>query len=319
MTGHVLFPMLRISQQTIPQDYREYMDNWLDECYDEMNAEIVSSSICAAGATAEVLIHGHTVTDWQGIIHDLLRDENRPLSYSEKYGQLLNCCNYWKQTPVHAIYNQWWALQLQGVPEDFSQEILSLMQPSGWIYNPAVSETNVKYRMRTELFMSMAMGVEIASHCISSAQRNLLISAINSIGRTNYVAAEFFRLKALQLLNATSHMPPQIDEVLIKCKSEPGFADFNVSDKVDEYMGTASRTGRDKAIFSPISTMQALALADIIAPCRAMIPIWQSEVKTFLSQGPEVIPAFKMRDLSPDFGPGATIFEILAAIGLLSL
>jgi len=93
-----------------------------------------------------------------------------------------------------------------------------------------------------------------------------------------------------------------------------GFCDFNVADKVDDYMGTKKRVQRDKMVVSPLSTLYACALSRYASvECASDTASSAERYVNVLATNPHAIPAFKIRDLDIDFGPGLTVCEIIAA------
>jgi len=252
-------------------------------------------------------------------MEEYLEKDDLPLAYSEEYGKKLFNFNQWRQSPVHAIYARWWIERtIEAEGRDWTHTIKSYIQPSGWIYNPDVSLTNIRTRMRTELFMSMHMGCEILKTSeFEGVPKERLVAATISLPCTGYVSAEYSRYRALQLLDATEQMVTGIQEILTKCQTLQGFADFSIEDKVDDYMGSKKRVTRDVAVFSPISTLYALSLARNLSVPKDLIEDWRSRVQSHLSNDPLDIPALHMRDLAPEFGEGQTIYEVLAAAVLL--
>ena len=55
-------------------------------------------------------------------------------------------------------------------------------------------------------------------------------------------------MRTLQMLSATNLAPYSLGEIIDPCETEEGYCDFSVDSKVDDYMGTAKRTSRDKPI-----------------------------------------------------------------------
>jgi len=316
------FPFLpgaRIEATQLNKAHRLWILKWLAEIEEGIEQFEVSSSICLAGLIAETWIYGRPKTDWIGIMREYLEKDDLPLAYSEEYGKRLFKFNQWKQSPVHAIYARWWIERtIEAEERDWAQTIKNYIQPSGWIYNPDVSLTNTKTRMRTELFMSMQMGCEILkTYEFEGIPTDRLVAATISIPCTGYVSAEYFRYRALQFLGATEQMVTGIEKTLNKLQIQQGFADFSVEDKIDDYMGSKKRITRDVAVFSPIATLYALSLACNLSVPKDLIEEWKSRVKTHLNNDPLGIPALHMRDLAPEFGDGQTIYEVLAAAVLL--
>jgi len=313
-------PCVTIESKQLNELYKDWINNWLAEIHDGIEKHEISSSTCLAGVISEIWINGRLKTDWIGIMKEFLEDDGLPLAYSEDYSKKLFHFNQqWKQSPIHAIFARWWIERIAKVDErDWAETIKSYIQPNGWIYNPKVSVTNVRTRKRTELFMSMHMGCQILKPSeFNGISKDRLIAAINSIPSTKYVSAEYFRYQALRLLDAIDQMATNIAEILTKCQTEPGFSDFSIEDKTDDYMGSKKRVTRDKAVFSPMSTLFALYLAHNFNIPKQLIANWRKKVQHHLTIDPLDIPALQMRDLTPNFGDGTTIFEVLAASVLL--
>lgn len=321
MIDFPLLPHLTIEQTAIHPVYFNWIKEWLAENEELIEHRIVSSSRCIAGFISENILYGRPKTDWFGIMKEYLEKDNKLLAYSEEFGKKLFKFNQWIQSPIHAIYARWWIEHnLNSCKKDRAGIISNYIQPTGWIYNPKVSETQIRTRMKTELFMSLLMGCEIlkSNNYCSIDQDNLIAAAI-SIPCTSYISAEYFRYRALDTLCATEQMVSGLDSVFTKCKVNSGFADFSLEDKFDDYMGSRKRTSRDQVIFSPITTLHAFSLGSSTGIDPNLINKWKDETREHLSNDPLNIPSFKMRDLVPNFGPRETIFEVLAAAKLLLL
>lgn len=315
---HALIPETLFAPSNLCGEHKDWIKNWLDELDKEISNDILSSSNCIAGFISECVIHGSPRTDWLGLMKDLLEENGVPLAYSEEFGKKLYKFNQWKQTPVHAIYGRWWIEKNLGRKNSqWATFITKLIQPNGWIYNPQVSPTNIRTRMQAELFMSFSMGSEILLDSNMVTDKSKFASVIISKPLTNYVSSEYFRFRSLRSLSMTAQMVVGVDNVIQKCKTNPGFADFSVTDKIDDYMGVAKRASRDVAIFSPISTLHALNLAENCGIDQAKIDQWLEEIKTHLKKDPLNIPSLHMRDLDAKFGEGRTIYEIVAAAQLM--
>ena len=134
----------------------------------DINQESVASSICLQGAIAEIVLYKALRTDWMGILEDLLTDkQGNPLAYSKGFRKLYKFDGQWQQNAVHAVHTQFWISRLDssspGLLDKWAALIESFIQPNGWIYNPQVSPTQLHTRMKSEYFMSFAMGIEILS------------------------------------------------------------------------------------------------------------------------------------------------------------
>lgn len=316
---HTLLPGLLVSSISLCKEHESWIKDWLTTICNEVEDGIVSSSNCVAGFISENLVYGKQRTDWLGIMEEFLENDESPLAYSEKYGKKLYKFNQWIQSPIHAIYARWWIEKNSDKPNINRVKLIeSFIQQNGWIYNPTVSETSIKTRMRAELFMSLSMGVEILirenSEKINKAQ---LVATAISFPSTGFVSSEYFRFRTLSILEEPGQMVTGVDEVLKKCYVGAGFADFSVEDKIDDYMGVAKRVSRDKAVFTPISTLHAIKLAENCQLDSEKIRTWKQEICSNLEKDPLDIPSLQMRDLEPNFGEGKTIYEVITASKLM--
>jgi len=196
-----------------------------------------------------------------------------------------------------------------------AQLIKTLIQPDGWIYNPRVSITQLRTRMRSELFMSMAMGIEVLSDAQMLTQnRDQLLGTLSDAHRTEYLSAEYFRSIALQIIDGLAQVPIGLYCVIQDCKAGQGYSDFAVKNKVDDYMGTTKRTNRDVALHSPISSVHAYHLSQYTTVEERNLIIEQlSLFAAHLKKEPFDIPAFKIRDLAIPFGTDISPLEIICA------
>jgi hypothetical protein len=169
--------------------------------------------------------------------------------------------------------------------------------------------------MKSEYMMSMAMGVEILAAVSRLSDASLRFQAtLSSTPLTDFLSAEYFRLKALSILQSPELAPTGLERLLSACKIEPGFSEFSVASKVDDYMGTAKRTARDRPIHSPLAGLYANAIA---AFCPKDVPdavtTWLKAYGEHLQKEPFDIPAFRIRDEDIPFGTDVSPLEILAA------
>lgn len=298
--------------------YRDWMEDWLYTLNENIEQECISSAECVQGLLCETLL-GEVATDWRQVENTLLRDgEGNPLAYSEAYGKrLFKFEAQWKQTPVYAVYNSFWICRHCGGTDrsDYQALIQKFIQPDGWIYNPEVSNTQIRTRMKSELLMSLAMGTEILlPDQMSAGQIHRFEAALASLPLTGYVSAEFFRLKALENIQRTCQFPEGIGEMLEKCEAKEGYNDFCVSDKMDDYMGTRKRTRHDAAIHTPLISNMARALS--LSGENALAEAVAGRMRAYaerLRRNPMDIPAFRMRDIAYPFGAGVTPLEVIAA------
>lgn len=329
MNEHIFLPGVRINALALLPEYREWLSSWLRRVEREIEQGDIAASMCLQGAMSEIALYGSPQTDWIGNMDAYLLDqEGKPIAYSEKYGQrLYGYEDQWLQSEVHAIHVRWWVQQTYNSPfpqieVDYGALIEQLIQPGGWIYNPSVSETNIKTRMKSEYLMSLAMGIEILKSysLLDDNYKILFESAASSVQRTSFLSAEYFRLKALDILGSMELAPVDLTNVLIACEAGKGFCDFSVKDKVDDYMGTAKRTARDIAVHSPLSNLHAFYIASLVNEgTKERVLAKLVDFGRYLEKEPFGIPAFKIRDLNIPFGSDITPLEIIAATAIISL
>lgn len=327
MIEHLFLPGVNFLKLPLLPPYKEWLIEWLEKSEEDIENGLVSSSMCLQGVFSELLLYGNCQTDWIGIIQTYLKSESGiPLAYSKEFGNLLYKFDaQWEQSPIHAIYTHWWIEKINGVSQEnlevYNDLIQEMIQINGWIYNSKVSKTNVKTRMKSELMMSMAMGIDILN-CNSSLskRKNLFEALISSVSMTGFLSAEYFRLIALKYLNSIELAPYNFADVLAPCEAGDGYCDFSINSKVDDYMGTAKRVSRDKALHSAISSLQALYTASL---CEDDVKYFvQSRIRNFgkhLLLEPFDIPAFRMRDIDVPFGTDLSPLEIIAASQIISI
>ena len=317
----IFAPDYKFRKLKIREEYRNWLEKWLEGMEEQIEAGVVSSSGCMQGMLSELCLYGEPRTDWMSIVEDYLRIDGKCVSYSKNYGKLLwNFDSQWEQNTVHAVYYDWWISRLLGEESgaDHLGQITGLVQKDGWIYNPEVSPTQLRTRMKSELLLSMGMGLEILS-----AEDGLdgyedgFLSAIADLPRTPYVSAEFFRARSLSTLGSLEQMPAGIHSLLRECEIEWGYHDFSISGKTDDYMGTKKRTAHDKPISSPLITSMAKSLSSYSFN-EAFVHEHLEKYADHLSKNPLDIEAFRMRDIEIPFGTSITPLEIVAASTLTS-
>jgi len=317
MIEHIFLPTLDIEQVALLPEHRVWLENWLREREPDIERGNVAASMCLQGAMSELLLHHRIVTDWIGIMEEFLTRDGKPIAYSEQYGKRLYEFAFWIQNEVHAIHARWWVQRVCNVDSglDFQGLAESLIQPSGWIYNPQVSPTNLRTRMKSEYVMSLAMGVEILkSDGGLEPHRTEFEGLLSSTPLTGYLSAEYFRAFALNLLGRPELAPTALASVLATCEIGEGYCDFDVRAKVDDYMGTAKRTGRDIPVHSALSALHASFLANLCDPEAKNRTI--ERVKHFsehIKSEPMDIQPFRMRDIDIPFGTGLSPLEVMAA------
>lgn len=324
MTKHLFYPFLDFNGHILTDDYSRWLSSKLDEYNEKIEQGDISSSMCLQGVFIELLLNRRPIHDWIEIMDNyLLTEDDIPIAYSENFGKRLFNFNFWNQSPIHAIHARWWIEGIFNSPVEqrkrYAQIIERYIQPNGWIYNPHVSNTNPKTRMKNELMMSMLMGLEILkTHNQLSLYREKFQATLSSCPFTRYIGTEYFRVKSLELLESIDLRPRDIHQILSSSNSIPGYCDFSLEDKVDDYMGTAKRTSRDKIISSPFTSLQALYLAtyserDVREKVREKLYRYGQ----FLNRTPFDIPAFRMRDIDIPFGTGISPIEVIAASVIL--
>jgi len=326
MSSHVFLPETVLDSIQLHSDHDRWLATWETALWEDTENGSTATSLCLLGVLNELLRKRQVESDWIGILDEYLTDANRtPLAYSEEYGTKLFKFNQWRQSPVHAIHGHWWirkTIQPSEIDHEFyAQLIIDRIQPSGWIYDPAVSCTGTTTRMKSELTMSVCMAIEVMNSANKiSEYAETLQSSLSALPPTGYLSAEYFRIASLEQLNSLHLATTQQDELFASCRAGHSYCDFSLAGKVDDYMGTAKRTSRDQALESPLSTLHALhcvkslnssSTEDVIATAR--------DYARVLDENPLDIPAFRMRDLEPLFGPGVTPLELMAASSIVNM
>ena len=168
--------------------------------------------------------------------------------------------------------------------------------------------------------MSMAMGCEILTSVGRlSEYMEYFQATLSSAPLTDFLSAEYFRLKSLALLQSLELAPVGVANVLSACKTAQGFSEFAIESKVDDYMGTAKRTARDKPVPSPLVGLYANA---IVAFCENAVKTemrnWLKAYSRHLQKEPFDIQAFQIRDEDISFGTSLSPLEIIAASFLIA-
>lgn len=324
MTEHIFLPNVELSKMQLTQVHKEWLLRWLSETESVIEDGDVSTSLCLQGILSELAVYGSSKTDWIGIIQEYLTDVNGvPIAYSEQYGKRLYRFNFWCQSPVHALHCAWFIEQAcqstSKKPQKYAKLITERIQPNGWIYNVNVSTTQERNRMKSEYTMSMAMGSEIlkADGCLQEFVQRFQ-ATLSSLPLTGFLSAEYFRLKTFSLLQSPELSPEGLDLLLLDCKITQGFSEFVVKSKIDDYMGTAKRTSRDKPVASPLIGLYANAIASYCSnTVKNDVRNWLQIYSEHLQQEPFDIKAFSIRDEDIPFGTDLTPLEIIAASALI--
>jgi hypothetical protein len=321
MINHIFYGKIDLTTLNVSQVHEKWLNERLENLQIAIEKGEVAASECLQGALIEVILKKQSKIDWLGVFNEyLLSEEGLPMAYSLAYGKKLHKFEaQFEQITVQSIHTYWFINKL--LNPDYKDEKLiralsEFWQPSGWFYNPQVSITTERYRMRVELFMSLAMAVEILLDAENNeAFKDKVEAHIHTEPVTNYLSAEYFRTETLLRIQKPAYIKSvedKLHKLLLSCQLDGGFSDFDVKSKVDDYMGTAKRVGRDVALLSAISTLHAKSLSDIIGDSN----IANNSVGAFVKMqqaNPLVFGAFKMRDLEPEFGPSITTHEIIAA------
>jgi hypothetical protein len=327
MIGHIFLPGVNFDSLQLLPEYADWLSLWLSEVEHDIENGDIASSVCLQGVISEIILYGSPQTDWLGVMDTYLRDTyGKPIAYSEKYGLRLYKFTHWLQSEVHAIHARWWISQVCTSPftkdnVQYGTLIEQLIQPNGLIYNPDISKTHMKTRMRSEYLMSLAMGLEILdAFDLIKDREELFESILSSVHLTQYLSAEYFRLYSLETLKSIELAPTNLPAVLEACEAGKGYCDFAVKDKVDDYMGTAKRTARDLAVHSPLSSLHARHIASLAEnDIRVTVVRRLTDFGRYLRLDPLNIPAFKIRDLDIPFGSDVTPLEVIAANAIIDL
>jgi hypothetical protein len=263
---------------------------------------------------------------------DLLTHAGRPIAYSSRYcSKLYKFEAQYIQSTIHAIHTRWWIERLTNLRvldnNVFADMILEKKQSDGLIYDVDVSETALRHRMKSELTMSAAMGIEILfeSCRLTNIIRDELSASLcdpRKIPRLGYMVSEQFRLAALRILGREEQFPIGIGKYIEACADglEYGWCDFSMASKVDAYMGTVKRTTRDKGIHSPLIACHVAVLLEKIDDLVNKDIVFNRLISyaRYLANNPLDIPAFKMRDIQIPFGTDITPIEVICASYLIA-
>jgi hypothetical protein len=305
--------------------YVKYLTDELETIYSEIDKDVASASKVLQGVLGELVLHGRTKFDWRSALDSLLLKDLEALAYSAKFSEhLYGFGAQWQQTSINAAYTQFWIRKSLDYPDlDFSY-LNSKCHATGLFFDEDISPTKITHRMKSEVAASTAMILEMNTHLgfLESFDPSRVLSALDDsmlFPRYRYLSLEYFRRQILNQLGESASDHDLIHGFLEKCSAETsiGWSDFLMSEKLDDYMGTAKRSGRDSNIHSPLLATFAQVLADD-APINSGFMARMNTYADHLRAKPWDIPAFKMRDLSYDFGPGLTILESIAAISLLN-
>jgi len=327
MTHHLFLPEIALEQGLINPAYIQYLKDWREVAIQHADNGDVAASVCHQAVLIDLVLFGKLRHDWIGIMDEFLMKSEIPVAYSDIFGKrLYGFESQTNQSTIHAIHTRWWIECLQQsrtVDHNFfANLILGKRQTDGLIYDRDVSPTILRHRMKTELTMSMAMAAEILQAAGKLTNGHFVELATNITCPTKcptlgYMSMEYFRLKALQILNYENLFPIGIETHLESCAHdlEVGWCDFAMESKIDAYMGTAKRTQRDKPIHSPVIAVQIAALVGKVRDNTKKTQFVQrlNAYSCYLKTNPFDIPSFQMRDIPIRFGVDITPIEAICA------
>jgi len=321
MIDHLFLPDVDLTNLCLHQNHRDWLVHWLEEADPHILDGDVSTSMCLQTAIIEIVVHGDLQRDWIEVFEDFLTDNDGiPLAYSEEFGKRLHKFDdQWRQHPVYASHARWWIENLMdGSTGIIADHLRDMMQDNGWVYNTAVSPTQLKTRMKSEFTMSLAMSLDI----LKAEEINLdrFVATLSTYPSTDYLSSEYFRSYGLSILDKSHLAPAPVADIISNCEVDKGYCDFNVDDKKDDYMGTDKRTERDDAVQSPIATLHARFLAKHHgSDLRETVKVKAREFGNHLAKEPMDIPAFQIRDLPHPFGTSLSPLEVIGGSFLISL
>lgn len=330
MTDHLLLPGVRLDPSTFSTPYGEYLKSWREKAISDAAAGDVAASQCLQAAFIDLVLWGRVKHDWLGIMDEHLIFEGNPLAYSEAYGTRLHgFANQYRQSTIHAIHTRWWIECLHESEVDharFADLISKKEQTDGLFYDLDVSATTLRHRMKSELTMSAAMSAQILRAAGKIVDDSALPYATSLTDQKKcpslgYMGMEYFRLEALRLFGHETLFPVGIGDHIVSCADNLGYGwcDFAVHSKVDAYMGTAKRTGRDKPIHSPLTARHVAALTSKVESVElaGRIRDRYRDYANHLASNPMDVPAFQMRDVPIPFGADRTPIEIICASSII--
>ncbi|MFA6198551.1 MAG: hypothetical protein WC734_05400 [Patescibacteria group bacterium] len=327
MPEHIITPQITLAPGFILPIHAAYLKEWRENAIQQADHGLAAASVCLQASLIDLVLDGHIRHDWLGIMEELLTVNDVPVAYSEQYGnQLYHFGGQYLQPTIHAIHTRWWIerqLRPNGIDHvRYSALLLNKRQTDGLIYDKDVSATMLRHRMKSELTLSMALAVEVirsAGQLTPTLAEDLAtdIVAPAKCPRLGYISMEYFRLRALLVLEHAELFPPGIGTIIAACADALpiGWCDFAISGKIDAYMGTAKRTARDKPIHSPLVSAQVetLLLRETDDAIRAAGSDRLAAYRSHLRTLPMDIPAFQMRDIPLPFGSDKTPIEAINA------
>jgi hypothetical protein len=325
-TDYLLLPCVRLVGQIESQQVRLYLQSWLDALARRLHAGELASSECIQAALAELALFGTWRTPWDQVADGLLTSNGAPIAYSAAYAKRLHQFDAQSvQVTINAIHSRWWiALSASADKVDhalYARLISTKLQPSGLYLDSDISPTELRHRMKLEIAQSAAQSAEIlnAAGLLDPSSAEAMAQALvrpANFPVTNYLSAEALRCRALTSLDRLNLSVVSAATVLTVCAEglAHGWCDFAMREKIDAYMGTAKRVGRDKPICSPLIACHAEYLAKFIKGDAQTLAFNSrlADYRTALSKGELSADAFRMRDLRFPFGPGMTPLEAIS-------
>ncbi len=325
-TEYLLLPCVQIGTLIAAPQPRAYLESWLNGLAGRLQMGEVAASECIQAAIAETVLFGGWHTAWDQVAKSLLTANGAPVAYSAAYAKQLHQFDAQSvQVTVNSIHARWWlesSASASTVDHGlFASFLAAKRQSSGLYLDNDVSPTVTRHRMKLEVAQSAAQAAEIlnAAGSLDRSTANSMAEALTSPGAfpaTNYLSAESLRARALAILGRLDLSVASASDVLAVCTEglSHGWCDFAIREKVDAYMGTAKRVGRDKPVSSPLLACHAEYLARFIAgeaESRAFASR-MADYRAALTNGSVSVDAFRMRDLRFPFGPGMTPLEAIA-------
>ncbi|MEO2280233.1 hypothetical protein [Pseudoalteromonas pernae] len=308
---HVLLPSLpNASNTAFDAQIEKYLSEEVKKLESAINAGSCSVSMFINLFLARTVLN----IDNSAILKDfekLLVVNDKCFAYTKEYTeQLHNFDNQYLQNDIYTEYAHWFLNKCCG--EDISElkarNISGFIHKNGLTYNNENSDTELKYRMRGEVLLQTLMSAEI----LGESSKELLSDSILSVPKSPYISAEYFRFKLTKGIQQDEvSSQEEICALIENCKAIHGLADFNASQKFDDFMGTKKRTERDQTVFSPIATLHGIYLCN----AHGLTELSKSlvdDVKLAYEHYGVMLPNFQMRDIVVPFGPGATVSEVLA-------
>jgi hypothetical protein len=303
--------------------YTQYLNNQLELIHDEISKDCLSAAKALQGVLIESLLYGRAKFDWAGAINELLVRNGKALAYSESFSNNLHgFSKQWEQYSIGAAYSQYWIRKHLSCTQIDFDYLNSKRDATGLYFDIDISPTKTSHRMKTEIAASTAMVLEMNQDLkfLESHNPGQIMSAMDNsmlFPRYKYLSLEYFRKVIMDLHSEQKNDADLLEGFLKKCALEAkyGWSDFMMNEKLDDYMGTAKRTSRDSNIHSPMLALYVNYLTEL-GTRSVEIKDRLTEFTSHLVTDPWDIPAFKMRDLPYEFGPGITTLEALAAITL---